>query len=179
MSFTHVFGDSEIIYAINSTAPTGELRWYKDMKRDGTNGAHAETGWAPHSGNQIGIGWGGFQHVFSGGDGVLYAIKATGELLWYRDIKRDGTNGAHAESGWAPHSGNQIGIGWGGLQHAFSGGGGVIYVIKATGELLWYKDLKRDGTNGPNAELAGLRTRGVKSGSAGAVFSTSSPVVMV
>jgi hypothetical protein len=42
----------------------------------------------------------------------IYAIEASGDLLWYRDLRRDGTNGARAESGWDQRSGNQIGIGW-------------------------------------------------------------------
>lgn len=77
---------------------------------------------------------------------MIYAIKATGELLWYRDLASNGT------WNWAPHSGNQIGTGWSQFAHVFSGSDGVIYGIKPTGELLWCKDIKRDGTNGAQGE---------------------------
>src|SRR5436189_47557 len=77
-------------------------------------------------------------------DQVIYAVKPTGELLWYQydpDLQM-----------WDPNSGSQIGIGWDEFVHVFSGGTGVIYAIKPTGELLWYQDTLRDGTNGANAE---------------------------
>lgn len=138
------YGGNGIIYAVK---PTGELFWYQDLKRDGTNGANGQTGWAPGSGNQIGSGWDGFEHVFSGDDGVIYTIKPGGELLWYQDVNRNGMNGPRGETGWDPKSGSQIGAGWiFGL--VFGGGGGIIYAIRIGGELLWYRDLKRDGTNG-------------------------------
>src|SRR5262245_4153796 len=39
-------------------------------------------------GRQIGVGWAGFAHLVAGGDGILYALTPTGELLWYRDEYR-------------------------------------------------------------------------------------------
>src|SRR6516165_4790230 len=149
MAFTDVFSDGGVIYAVTNS---GALLWYQDLKRDGTNGPHAEAGWASNSGSQISSGWDGFDHVFSGDDGVIYAIKPTGELLWYRDVKRDGSNGADGGSGWDSHSGNQIGFGWDQFKRVFYGGNGIIYAIKPTGELFWYQDVKRDGTNGANAQ---------------------------
>jgi hypothetical protein len=144
-----VAGGDGIIYAIRQS---GELHWYRDDLRDGSNGASAERGWAANSGRQIGTGWNGFRHVFSGGEGILYAIRETGELLWYRDDLRDGSNGASGERGWAASSGQQIGTGWTGFRHVFSGGSGAIYAIRETGELLWYRDDLRDGSNGAGAE---------------------------
>jgi len=64
------------------------------------------------SGNQISYGWEKFSHVFSGGDGIIYAITPEGRLHWYQDTDRRGQNGAGAERGWAPGSGNQISYGW-------------------------------------------------------------------
>lgn len=148
MTFRTVIGDQGIFYAL---ATTGELLWYRDVARNGSNGPTASTGWEVHSGNQIGIGWQGFSHVFSGGDGIIYAVKPSGELLWYRDLARNGSNGPTASTGWEVHSGSQIGIGWNSFSHVFSGGDGIIYAIRPTGELLWYKDIARNGTNGPNA----------------------------
>jgi hypothetical protein len=110
------------------------------------------SGWDPNSGTQIGSGWDEFKYLFYGGEGIIYAVKPTGELLWYQDLKRDGTNGPNGQTGWAPGSGNQIGVGWDGFDHVFSGDDGVIYAIKPTGELLWYQDVNRNGTNGPRGE---------------------------
>src|SRR5438132_5527921 len=150
--FVHVFsGGDGIIDALN---PTGELLWYQDTLRDGTNGPDAGQGWAENSGSQIDNGWDEFVHVFSGGDGVIYAITPTGELLWYQDTLQDGTNGANAEQGWDPNSGSQIGFGWDEFVHVFSAGNGIIYGVLIDnfgGNVQWYRDLLRNGTNGPDA----------------------------
>jgi hypothetical protein len=124
----------------------GSLRWYKNLFQDGGQN------WDHRSGHQIGCGWDEFTHVFSGSGEVIYAMRPTGELLWYKDLKRDGTNGPNAESVWDARSGSQIGVGWNQFIRIFSGINGIIYALRSTGELLWYKDLKRDGTNGPNGE---------------------------
>ena len=146
--FKTVFaGDDGVIYAIRRT---GELLWYRDLLRNGGNGARAQTGWAANSGQQIGGGWAGFKFVFSGGAGIIYAVRETGELIFYRDALRDGSNGAAGDHGWAGNSGKQIGVGWAGFRQVFSGGNGVIYAIKTTGELLWYRDERRDGSNAPD-----------------------------
>ena len=108
--FTTVFsGGDGIIYGITGD---GALLWYRDELGDGTNGADAERGWAPDSGSQIGYGWDMFTTVFSGGDGIIYAITPDSDLLWYRDDLGDGSNGASGERGWAPGSGSAIGLGW-------------------------------------------------------------------
>src|SRR5262249_46640909 len=127
---------------------------------DGTNGPHAEQGWDVRSGSRISTSqtdvdgdplrrlkdWDQFRHVFAGGGGLIYAIKGTGELLWYKDDNQDGT------TGWNAGSSNQIRVGWDQFTHVFSGGDGIIYAVRSTGELLWYRDLKRDGTNGAQAQ---------------------------
>lgn len=134
-----------VIYAI---APNGHLFWYQDVNRHGQNGPNAERGWAAGSGNQIGKGWNNLSHVFSGGDGIIYAVTQDGRLLWYRDDDRQGNNGPNAERGWAAGSGNQIHFGWFRFTHVF-GVGGNIYAIKADGRLLWYQDSNRQGGNDP------------------------------
>ena len=70
----------------------------------------------PNQGAIIGTGWGSFTQVFSGGNGVLYAIDAIGNLRWYKDTHRDGTpaTAARAPSFDAPNKGAVIGNGWGG-----------------------------------------------------------------
>ena len=139
-----VAGANGIIYALKNT---GELLWYKDEYQNGDNGLCGEHGWARNSGSQIGCGW-DFKQIFSGGNGVIYAIKNSGELIWYKDLYQNGTNGKCGERGWDTNSGKQIGCGWGGFKTIFSGNNGVIFTIKNTGELLWYRDLIKNGNNG-------------------------------
>ena len=65
--------------------------------------------------NHIFYGGGGKRSIVESGsvaDGVIYAIEPNGNLLWYQDVNRHGQNGPNAERGWAPGSGNQIGIDW-------------------------------------------------------------------
>ena len=78
-------GGDGVLYAIDAI---GNLRWYKDTHRDGTpmDGHRAEPRGPPSA-----SGWGSFTQVFSGGDGVLYAIDRDGNLRWYKDTHRDGT----------------------------------------------------------------------------------------
>jgi len=153
--FRHVFSsgvgfeETGHFYAITDD---GKMRWYKDTDRSGNNGAQAERGWAPGSGNQISFGWEKFRHVFSGDGGIIYAITPEGTLHWYRDTDGRGQNGAQAERGWAPGSGNQISFGWEKFRHVFSGGGGIIYAIAPEGTLHWYRDTDRGGQNGAKAE---------------------------
>ena len=151
VAFLEVMADDLAIYAVTGD---GSLLWYRDELRDGTNGPNAERGWAPGSGSRIGHGWADFRQVFSGGDGTIYAITESGALLWYRDQRRDGTNGPNAERGWAPGSGTRIGHGWADFRIVVGSGAGegLIYAITGSGALLWYRDELRDGTNGPNAE---------------------------
>jgi hypothetical protein len=124
----HVFSGSDgVIYAI---AANGDLLWYRhDGRGDGS------FKWASNTGRIVGRGWGGLQHVFSGGNGVIYAVAANGDLLWNRHEGRaDGT------FKWAASTGRKVGSGWGGMKRVFSGGDdGIIYVVRADGELLWYR----------------------------------------
>jgi hypothetical protein len=54
----------------------------------------------------VGFGWSAKQ-VFSGGDGVIYAIMNNDDLLWYRhDGRSDGS------FKWASNAGKKIGVGW-------------------------------------------------------------------
>jgi ribosomal protein L24E len=158
VSFLHVFyggggltlvGGLEpregIIYGVHED---GSLLWYQDVLRDGTNAPDGSTGWAPHSGSQIGTGWQDMLHVCSTGDGAIYAVHKDGRLLWYQDTLRDGTNAPDGSTGWAPRSQSQIGTGWQDMQHVF-GEEGLIYAVQ-DGRLLWYDDTLRDGSNAPD-----------------------------
>jgi len=143
LRFKFVLSDDQVIYAVK---PTGELLWYQ-YKPDVNQ-------WGANSGSQIGYEWDQFVHVFSGGDGIIYAIKPTGELLWYQDTLRNGTNGPQAERGWAANSGSQISYEWDQFVHVLSAGNGIMYGVRITefgGNLFRYRDLLRNGTNGPDA----------------------------
>lgn len=123
-----------IIYAVNSTK---DLLWYKH-----TGHWNSTFDWGANSGNKVGNGW-TFQQIFTDGDGHLYAINDHGDLLWYNH------NGFHEGSfKWAQASGSKVGNGWkNGFKAAFAAGGGIIYLIRDNGDLLWYKHLGyQDGT---------------------------------
>ena len=171
--FTHLFGAGDgVIYGITPyiprTLPTGigpgqgghpasggELKWYRHDGRD-----DGSFHWAPGSGNVVGTGWNGFKQVFSGGNGVIYAVTpyvpavyptttgghyipaSGGELKWYRH-----TGQADGSFRWAAGSGNVVGTGWGDFKELFSGGDGVIYGVNSDDELVWYRhDGRTDGS---------------------------------
>ncbi|PSR17360.1 hypothetical protein C8255_13005, partial [filamentous cyanobacterium CCP3] len=149
-------GGGGIIYGILTT---GEVLFFEDLRRDGSNTSvnvlskrvgplDRATGWHQNTGKQIGYGAAQeFKHWFGGGNGILYAVKLTGELLFYQDIWKNGENAANGSTGWHQNSGKQIGTGWQGFKFLTSGGDGIIYAVKPTGELGFYQDLRKDGTN--------------------------------
>ncbi|SJM92557.1 tachylectin-related carbohydrate-binding protein [Crenothrix polyspora] len=86
----------------------------------------------------INNGWQNYQHIFAGGDGVIYAITNTGKMHWFRHTGwQDGSNA------WANDSGKQISKGWQGTLKIFSGGDGIIYSIFKDGRLRWHRHLGR------------------------------------
>lgn len=102
--FKNVFsGGAGILYAITQD---GKLVWYKhnaylnavpmaergsSMVGQGQMLAWARS-WQDLNPKVVGTGWGVFKNVFSPGDGNIYAIKPTGEVLWYKhDGYEDGT----------------------------------------------------------------------------------------
>jgi hypothetical protein len=69
---------------------------------------------------------------------VIYGVKANGTLWWYRHEKP-----ITGEKVWANGGiGKKVGDGWvEGNHRVFSGGAGVIYLIKDDGTLHWYRHL--------------------------------------
>ncbi|HEY2711830.1 MAG TPA: tachylectin-related carbohydrate-binding protein [Chthoniobacterales bacterium] len=126
---------SPFIYAI---LPNGDLIWYRHLGReDGT--------FRWEGGKKVGTGWAGFEHVFSGGDGIIYAIdpisaKAVndvpgipsrlsgGNLWWYRHVGRE-------DGSFRWEGPKMVGTGWAGLEHVFSGGDGIIYAVDPVTDL--------------------------------------------
>lgn len=130
-----------ILYAI---ANDGSLYWYR----------WTSEGWMTNSGAAaIGSGWSGLT-VFSGGNGILYAIvQSTGELRWYRHLDPFG-----GTSSWlGPRT---IGSGWQSMRWAVGLGSGIIYAVNTAGALLYYENTGyADGSavwlNGGKAQTIG------------------------
>lgn len=166
-NFTSIFGaGGGLIYGITPYVPAhydvvhnrsvpesgGDLLWYRhDGHTDGSSR------WAANNGAIVGKRWDTFATVFSGGNGMIYAITPVvaahldssgnfvpasgGDLKWYRH-----TGAATGTFDWDSKSGAVVGKGWGGLKRVFSGGDGVIYTIDSNDQLHWYR---HDGyTNG-------------------------------
>jgi len=81
----------------------------------------------------VGSGWNAFKSVFSGGDGVIYALKEDGTLLWYRHT-------GWADGSFAWEGPRVVGSGWAAFRNVFAGGDdGIVYAVRTDGALLWYK----------------------------------------
>ena len=111
--FRHIHASSNVIFAV---ANDGTLRWYSYSGR-GVHDPSGTTGWDPKSGNPIGRGWQGMQHVFgsytdAGGFAhVVMGVDAAGDLRWYR-YTGQGESDITGVLGWHPRSGSRIGTGW-------------------------------------------------------------------
>jgi hypothetical protein len=133
-------GSSGVIYLINAS---GQLLWFKDLANDGSG-----SNWAPNSGNCISeVDWNKFSSVTAGGDGIIYAVDAMGDLYWYKDCADDGT-----ATWWAKNSGMIIAPMF--MKTPFPsqmvpGGNGIIYVHSELGTLSWWKDGLNNGTMFP------------------------------
>jgi hypothetical protein len=127
-NFAHVFsGGNGMIFAINDA---GELFYYKYLGM--ATGAAGNAAWGKTK-VQIGNGW-NLPYVFSGGDGVIFAITDTGDLSYYKYLGMN--DGSHS---WGKVN-MKIGHGWN-FRHVFSGGDGVIFASNDAGELFYYKYL--------------------------------------
>ena len=136
-------GGDGILYAITWD---GHLLFFRDEARDGSErwafgGTGQDLGRAKTP-DGADAGWLSFWTVFSGGDGIIYAITFDGDLLYFKDVARDGRN-VWAAGG----AGQRIGTGWGDFLQVFPGGDGVIYAVLARGAILYYRDEARDGTS--------------------------------
>jgi len=94
-------GGDGIIYAVDRK---GDLYWYRHEGH--TNGTFV---WAKGAAaTKIGNGWNEAASAFSGGNGVIYALKRDGNLYWYNH-----TGIATGAGTWTPPgTGNRIGTGW-------------------------------------------------------------------
>jgi hypothetical protein len=148
-------GPNGVIYAVK---PTGELLWFRDLKKTVQIGIGKFSRLANGGvGKQIGVGWNQAQRIVacrktappqSSNDYVIYLVKTGGGLYWYHDDRADGSNDPKGHTGWAPLSGSQIGLQWDQATDVVGAAAGVLYLVKPDGSLRWYKDLRGDGTNG-------------------------------
>jgi tachylectin len=103
-NFRQVFsGGDGVIFAITEE---GDLLYHKYRGLSDTAFTNSGSSSWGTTGARIGNGW-NFRQVFSGGDGVIFAINEEGELLYYRYLgMSDGSRS------WGA-SGARIGNGWG------------------------------------------------------------------
>lgn len=94
-------GGNGIIYAVDRK---GDLFWYHHL--GATDGKFSWTNNAQPT--KVGNGWNEVADAFSGGDGVIYALKRDGNLYWY-----DHSGFRTGAATWTPGTGNRIGTGWG------------------------------------------------------------------
>lgn len=132
--FSFLFsGGDGILYAL---APSGLLFLYRDETRDGTGDVAN-----PKIINQSHdpADWKNFKFVFSGGNGIIYALETSGRLRFYRDEKRDGTG--QITNAKFINNGD-----WKNFKFLFSGGSGTLYAVDEAGKLLFFRDETQDGT---------------------------------
>jgi Tachylectin len=99
-------------------AVSGRLLFYRDLTQNGTGDVSNPS--------VIGLGgWQAFKFLFSGGNGVIYAVNEDGQLLFYRDTTQDGSPTSVSDP-------SVIGLGgWQAFKFLFSGGNGIIYAVVA------------------------------------------------
>src|SRR4051794_40852919 len=111
---------------------SGRLLFYRDYAQNGTGDVDTP--------KVIGRGgWADFKFLFSGGDGIIYAVPPDGRLLFYRDYTRDGTGDVDTPS--------TIGQGgWADFIFLLAGRPSFTTAVHPAGRLLFYRDYTRDGT---------------------------------
>ena len=149
-NFKHVFsGGNRIIYAVSDD---GTLRWYKHNGFATGDGLDVLGAW--EGPREVGFAFQDFKEVFSGGNGILYAIAQDGTLKWFRHnaFATGGGLVAGQDDEFVPattewEGPKNVGTGWQGFKQVFSAGSGIIYAIAQDGTLKWYRHVGYvDGT---------------------------------
>jgi hypothetical protein len=137
---------------------------------------------------QLGTGWQGYDKVFSGGDGVVYAIRSDGVLE-----RRKHQGYLDGSSNWGAKE--EIGTGWGDFREVVAAAEGVLYAFTRDGRILWYRYGKRpplppeqrpEGDSGLvrrpmdlDLVVAGGGGGGAQSGALGGLVTEFNPAVVV
>ncbi|HEX8237580.1 MAG TPA: tachylectin-related carbohydrate-binding protein [Abditibacteriaceae bacterium] len=98
-------------------------------------------------GTEVGGDW-TYKKIFSGGEGIVYAIRDDGKLMW---IKNTGSN--YNARSWSETK--VVGNGWGDLKDVFSTGRGHVFAVKQDGTLWQY--LQKNYANGTFDWYAGTQ----------------------
>lgn len=116
---------------LQSRMISGQLLFHRDKSRDGNDQVTTPS--------VIGLGgWQNFKSIFSGGNGIIYAVDQNGRLLRYRDKTQDGTGDVANPT--------VIGLsGWQEFKFLFSGGKDIIYAVDQNGRLLFQRDMTQNG----------------------------------
>jgi len=97
-----------------------------------------------------------FLSLVPGGNGIIYAIQADGNLYWYRHI--NWTTGAPAS--WANSgTGRLIGTGWQKFRFVLTAADGQIFAFLPNGDLLWYRYILSDINTGAGSWHAASGSR--------------------
>jgi endonuclease/exonuclease/phosphatase family metal-dependent hydrolase len=136
-SFVSFLGaESGRIYAVGGD---GSLQFFRHQLDQGL------TVWANQGVGQVigGPGWREYRHLAYGGEGILYAVSASGRLYYYRDLARNGTpdwenGGISVEIG--------LGQGWADYRWLLGDGDGVLYAVSHEGTLWYYRHLSQAAT---------------------------------
>jgi hypothetical protein len=167
------FAGDGVMYAVTQA---GLLLFYQDQRMDGTSNGVTGEGWAPTGGNQVGCGWGTMQQLIGGENGMLYAVNAAGQLVWYQDLFRDGTrNSCAGQGGWNNAGGGDMspGFSWTGYQHIFYGGNGILYAIDPSGNLRFCRDSGSNHQVSAPCPIIGVGWSGLRD-----IFSSGAPGVI-
>jgi len=121
----------------------GQLLFYRDKTQNGTGDVGNPSLIGKNSPFELDTvpTWHRFLHVFSDGDGAIYAVSPEGQLQFFHDKTRNGLDDVNVKSPGIIGQG-----GWQGMKFVFSGGPGIIYAVNQQGQLLFYRDNTRNGT---------------------------------
>ncbi len=129
-------GGSNIIYAVTQD---GTLRWFKHTGFSAGLGAESEGAWET---KDLGDGWADYEWVFSGGGGLIYAMRPGGKLYWFKHT-------GYLDGRATMEGPKEIGSHWDQFKRVFPGGEGIIYVVAADNRLKWLRHI--DYLNGAKA----------------------------
>jgi hypothetical protein len=126
-------GGGSVIYGIG---PDGIMKWFEHNEFNSGSGGNTPPAW--NGPRDVGRGWTELEHVFPGGNGIIYTIAGDGILRWFRHVGFETGAGLDVTGAWVGPK--DVGRGWGGLRHVFATGtDGVIYTVAEDGNLHWLK----------------------------------------